>query len=99
MTYAARHREVDVNRVPILAVFAVLSASSAADAQHVSRPVPGIAPAGLVQLVAQSWSCTPRKTCSQIRTCDEAYWYLAHCSWGKRLDGDKDGVPCESICQ
>ena len=50
------------------------------------------------QIVAQSWSCSPRKTCGRIGSCDEAVWYLENCSWGYRLDGDSDGVPCESIC-
>lgn len=48
--------------------------------------------------VAASYSCAPRKTCSQIRSCDEAQWYLANCSWGSRLDGDADGSPCETLC-
>lgn len=48
--------------------------------------------------LAQSWSCVPRKTCGRIGSCDEAYWYLANCTWGSRLDGDGDGVPCETIC-
>ena len=50
------------------------------------------------QIVAQSWSCSPRKTCGRIGSCAEAVWYLENCSWGYRLDGDSDGVPCESIC-
>jgi hypothetical protein len=50
------------------------------------------------QFIAQSWSCTPRKTCSRIGTCEEAEWYLKNCAWGYKLDGDSDGVPCETIC-
>ena len=50
------------------------------------------------QIVAQSWSCSPRKTCGRIGSCAEANWYLENCSWGYRLDGDSDGVPCEAIC-
>lgn len=35
--------------------------------------------------------------CSMIATCEEAYSYLnAGCH---RLDGDKDGVPCENLCR
>ncbi|MBF0679596.1 MAG: excalibur calcium-binding domain-containing protein [Devosia sp.] len=49
--------------------------------------------------VAQSYSCQPRKTCGRIGSCQEARWYLHNCSWGGRLDGDSDGVPCESICR
>ncbi|TGS46264.1 excalibur calcium-binding domain-containing protein [Mesorhizobium sp. M8A.F.Ca.ET.182.01.1.1] len=48
--------------------------------------------------IAQSWSCQPRLTCSQISSCDEARWYLENCSWGGKLDRDSDGIPCESLC-
>lgn len=47
---------------------------------------------------AQSWSCSPRLKCSQISSCDEAMWYLENCPWGGKLDRDKDGIPCESLC-
>ncbi|MBZ9648449.1 excalibur calcium-binding domain-containing protein [Sphingobium sp. 3R8] len=32
-----------------------------------------------------------------MSSCEEAYHYLNECGVG-RLDGDGDGVPCESIC-
>lgn len=37
-----------------------------------------------------------KKTCGQMSSCEEAKFQLA-CG-NTRLDGDKDGVPCESIC-
>lgn len=50
-------------------------------------------------LLAQSYSCSPRKTCSKtIRSCEEARWLFNNCSWGYRLDGDNDGIPCENLC-
>ena len=55
-------------------------------------------PEMLQRLVQGSYSCSPRRTCSQIESCQEARWYLENCSWGGRLDRDSDGVPCESIC-
>jgi endonuclease YncB( thermonuclease family) len=55
-------------------------------------------PEMLQQLVQQSYSCSPRRTCSAIGSCQEARWYLENCSWGGRLDRDNDGVPCESMC-
>ncbi|QDA35656.1 thermonuclease family protein (plasmid) [Paracoccus liaowanqingii] len=55
-------------------------------------------PERLQRLVQGSYSCSPRRTCSQIGSCQEARWYLDNCSWGSRLDRDSDGVPCESIC-
>jgi uncharacterized protein YgiM (DUF1202 family) len=44
-------------------------------------------------------SCPPRKYCRQIASCSEAVYYFRNCSWGGALDGDNDGVPCESICR
>ncbi|WP_352784157.1 excalibur calcium-binding domain-containing protein [Mesorhizobium sp. M0643] len=34
-----------------------------------------------------------------MSSCDEASWYLANCSWGRKLDRDKDGIACESQCR
>ncbi|WP_103918653.1 thermonuclease family protein [Candidatus Venteria ishoeyi] len=42
-------------------------------------------------------NCSPRKTCSAMTSCKEAYYHLTSCGNG-RLDRDKDGIPCESIC-
>jgi len=44
-----------------------------------------------------SFSCNCSKTCDQMFSCDEAYFQLNQCGCLKR-DGDKDGVPCESVC-
>ncbi len=61
------------------------------------EPDPGAVPE--ILLLASSYSCSPRKTCSKtIRSCEEAYWLLQNCSWGGALDRDKDGVPCETLC-
>lgn len=43
------------------------------------------------------YSCTIRKTCSEMSSCEEAYYHLNACG-NRRLDRDKDGVPCENIC-
>ena len=52
----------------------------------------------LYELAGQNWSCSPRRSCSQIGSCAEARWYLQNCPWGGKLDRDNDGIPCESIC-
>lgn len=44
-----------------------------------------------------NFSCNCSKTCEQMSSCNEAYFQLNQCGCLKR-DGDKDGVPCESIC-
>ena len=52
----------------------------------------------LMLLAGQGGSCSPRKTCKAIGSCEEAHWYLQNCPWGGKLDRDGDGVPCESLC-
>jgi len=43
--------------------------------------------------------CNPlKKTCGDMDSCSEANFYLHQCGLIK-LDGDKDGVPCESRCK
>ncbi|MGX9148273.1 thermonuclease family protein [Mesorhizobium sp. 128a] len=70
-------------------------------AEHADGAAPSSPPQGIVsrRLLAQNgYSCEPRRTCPQISSCGEANWYLANCSWGGKLDRDKDGIPCESLC-
>ena len=70
-------------------------------AAHAAGAAPSSQPLGIIsrRQVAQSgYSCQPRRTCSQISSCDEAQWYLGNCPWGGKLDRDKDGIPCESLC-
>lgn len=45
-----------------------------------------------------SYSCSTRKSCGQMTSCAEARYHLEHCG-NSRLDGDRDGVPCEAICR
>ncbi|MTH62659.1 hypothetical protein GL284_00070 [Paracoccus sp. DK608] len=52
----------------------------------------------LMQMAKGGYSCSPRKTCGAIGSCEEAIWYLNNCGWGGKLDRDSDGVPCESMC-
>lgn len=43
-------------------------------------------------------SCGSKRYCKQMSSCAEAKFYLNNCGLS-RLDGDGDGVPCESICR
>jgi len=38
--------------------------------------------------------CDGRTMCSQMTSCEEATWFINHCP-GTKMDGNKDGVPCE----
>lgn len=41
------------------------------------------------------FSCDSRRYCSQMTSCAEATYFLQHCP-GVEMDGDGDGIPCES---
>ncbi|MCB1884033.1 MAG: thermonuclease family protein [Geminicoccaceae bacterium] len=43
-------------------------------------------------------ACGAKRYCKQMASCDEATFYLKQCGL-TRLDGDGDGVPCESLCR
>ncbi|MCK7608196.1 cold shock domain-containing protein [Acinetobacter portensis] len=42
----------------------------------------------------QSFSCDGRTHCSQMRSYEEAVYFLRHCP-NVKMDGNNDGVPCE----
>ncbi|KWR76547.1 hypothetical protein RM96_32720 [Cupriavidus sp. IDO] len=42
--------------------------------------------------------CEGKTMCHQMRSCEEATFYLQNCP-GTKMDGDGDGIPCErSLC-
>ena len=41
-----------------------------------------------------AFRCDGRKYCSQMTSCAEANFFLANCP-GVKMDGDRDGIPCE----
>lgn len=82
-------------RRPVLALALALAlllpvgptlATEAAEAPVYSRMV-----------IKAAFSCDGRHLCRQMRSCEEAYFFLNVCGV-HRLDGDSDGVPCETIC-
>lgn len=44
------------------------------------------------------FSCGTKRTCGEMTGCAEARFYLEQCGL-RRLDGDRDGVPCEKLCR
>ena len=57
------------------------------------------APISVVLATGASFSpaaarCDARLYCSQMTSCAEATWFLKNCP-GVKMDGDRDGVPCE----
>lgn len=46
---------------------------------------------------ARGFTCGSKRFCREMNSCAEAMFYLRQCGV-RRLDGDNDGIPCESIC-
>ena len=47
---------------------------------------------------ATAFQCGSKRYCGEMTSCEEARFHLRECGL-RRLDGDRDGVPCESICR
>lgn len=61
--------------------------------QPFSKPVaqPFTTPTARAQA---AYRCDGRTHCSQMRSCEEATYFLRNCP-GTKMDGNNDGVPCE----
>lgn len=55
---------------------------------------PGAAAATVSPGGGGGFRCDGRKYCSQMSSCAEAKYFLAHCP-GVKMDGDGNGIPCE----
>jgi hypothetical protein len=45
-------------------------------------------------VASSAFNCDGRQYCSQMRSCEEAKYFLANCP-GAKMDGDNNGIPCE----
>ena len=61
------------------------AAAAAKTPEKVASAAPG---------VSNGFSCDGRQYCSQMKSCAEAKYFLANCP-GVKMDGDKNGIPCE----
>lgn len=82
----------------MLIVSFLVSLLGAAPAPQMSLAAGVERPLQLLLVADKTFSCSVRKTkCGQMDSCEEAIFYLTQCGV-RSLDGDKDGVPCESLC-
>ena len=50
-------------------------------------------------VVASARRCDGRTYCSQMSSCEEAKWFVQNCP-GMKMDGNRDGMPCEKqLCR
>ncbi|KAA0068262.1 cold shock domain-containing protein [Rhodanobacter sp. T12-5] len=68
-----------------------------APASRPVAPAPVVPPAvpALADTPVQPLHCDGRTYCSQMHSCAEATFFIRQCP-GTRMDGNHDGVPCES---
>lgn len=62
------------------------------EASIISQPAPPSAPRS-----STGFRCGSKRFCREMTSCAEARFYLRACGL-TRLDGDGDGIPCESLC-
>lgn len=58
-----------------------------------AQPMPAQSKTGVF-----SGRCGAKRTCKEMTSCQEAWFYLTACGLS-RLDGDRDGTPCEVLCR
>lgn len=75
----------------------VAPASRATEAASpAGQPLLDLAPS---RAATVSYVCDGRQHCSQMTSCSEATYFLKNCP-GTKMDGDNDGVPCETqLCR
>ena len=47
---------------------------------------------------SSGFTCAGKRYCREMTSCEEAKFYLTQCGAGS-LDGNRDGVPCETLCR
>ncbi len=88
-----RERRNPFRRFVPLAVAALFAVGYHQYAQRTASPPRAAAPA-FEQVETSRFICDDRKHCSQMRSCEEAEFFLKNCP-GVMMDGDGDGIPCE----
>ena len=71
----------------VAALAALLASPASAQRTAAPRDAPG----------QPSWRCGEKTYCTQMSSCAEAMFHFRQCGL-TRLDGDRDGIPCERLC-
>jgi hypothetical protein len=77
----------------VVVVAAVLGAIAWYSTKN-ETPQPKVLPVPVERDTA-NFRCEGKTHCSQMISCEEATFYLRSCP-GTQMDGDNDGIPCES---
>ncbi len=63
-----------------------------------AKAAPASASTPAATTASSGFACSGKRYCREMSSCEEAKFYLTQCGVGS-LDGDKDGVPCETLCR
>ena len=63
-----------------------------------AKATPAPASSAPAATTSGGFSCSGKRYCREMTSCEEAKFYLAQCGVGS-LDGNRDGVPCEKLCR
>ncbi|MBI0436207.1 thermonuclease family protein [Roseomonas sp. KE0001] len=63
-----------------------------------SQPAPAPLPRASAATGSAAFTCGGKRLYREMSSCAEARFHLQQCGLS-RLDGDRDGVPCESLCR
>jgi hypothetical protein len=75
--------------------FVLARATASAPATRVpTAPTTALTPAAS----SGGFTCAGKRYCREMTSCEEAKFYLTQCGV-RSLDGNHDGVPCETLCR
>lgn len=84
-------------RSDVIGLWSEPSPINPSDWRKGTRMAPRAKKANLTELAPENFTCGTKRFCKQMSSCDEACFYLQQCGLS-RLDGNKDGVPCNQLC-
>lgn len=63
-----------------------------------AKTTPAPAASAPAATASGGFSCAGKRYCREMTSCEEAKFYLTQCGI-RSLDGNHDGVPCETLCR
>ncbi len=94
-----RHGPRDRRLGGVFALLAIAGLGAYGYSQYTKRVAPAASLASHASVPPASatspYSCNGRTMCSQMTSCAEATYFIRNCP-NTQMDGDADGVPCES---
>jgi len=93
--YERKHSGFFKRILPLLIVAVVVFAYQKILPYKVDYLVESMATPQQVDQAQDQFQCQGKKRCSEMTSCAEATFYITHCP-GTEMDGDRDGIPCES---